>query len=250
MNSQPDQQPDQQAASSQPDPPVTSETSSTELDSRPLDCGGVSDETVGSGGCTAHALARLGVYASVDMAKTALDREGAAELARRIETHGAAYDTAKVYTPGDNWSSVVIKAAVVAAGFDFRKVDLRTVCLRDVLQHGTYFIDGTQNQHWQKGRYVFTSAPTFDGPGPEVSPQDWRHSIAVEDGQVLEQNDDTFSAKWLHLNADNTVDVSKGYMRNILKVYRLSVRTQPKPGARLASAVVTEAPPTKKACVE
>eukprot|EP01047_Picozoa_sp_COSAG01_P038862 COSAG01_NODE_3177_length_6463_cov_3.333909_5_plen_51_part_00 len=28
------------------------------------------------------------------------------------------------------------------------------------------------------------------------------------------------------------VDVSKGYMRNILKVYRISARTKPKPGAR------------------
>jgi hypothetical protein len=50
-------------------PTVTSETSPTELDSRPLDCGGVSDETVGSGGCTAYALTLLGVFSSVGMAK-------------------------------------------------------------------------------------------------------------------------------------------------------------------------------------
>jgi hypothetical protein len=79
-----------------------------ELDSRPLDCGEVSDTIVGSGGCVAHALIALGVFPSVDAAKAALDREGAAELARRIETQGPTYDTTKVYTLGDNWCSVVI----------------------------------------------------------------------------------------------------------------------------------------------
>jgi hypothetical protein len=106
------------------EPTVVSEASSKELDSRPLDSEGVSDTAIGLGGCVAHALAALGVFSSVDAAKAALDREGATELAQRLETHGSTYDTTKVYTPGDNWCSVVIKTAVVAAGFDFQKIDL------------------------------------------------------------------------------------------------------------------------------
>jgi hypothetical protein len=128
-----------------------------ELDSRPLDCGEVSDTIVGSGGCTAHALTILGVYTSVHRAKIYLNHEGAAELARRLENHGPAYPTTKVYSPGDNWCSVVIKAAIVAAGFDVQKIDLRSVCLRDVLKSGTYLIDGTQNQHWKRGRFFYTN---------------------------------------------------------------------------------------------
>jgi len=38
-------------------------------------------------------------------------------------------------------------------------------------------------------------------------------------------------------------------MRHIYRAFEV-VLFRPKPGARLASAVVTEAPPTKKACVE
>ena len=41
-------------------------------------------------------------------------------------------------------------------------------------------------------------------------------------GSVHEQNDDIFTATWLWLNEDNTVQVKKGYMRDILKVYRLT----------------------------
>ena len=41
-------------------------------------------------------------------------------------------------------------------------------------------------------------------------------------GSVLEQNNDTFTIEWLWLNADNTVQIKKGYMRDILKAYLLS----------------------------
>jgi hypothetical protein len=70
----------------------------------------IDDTSAGSGGCTAHALVILGVYPSVDAAKTALDREGAAELVRRLQKHGQAYNATKVYVLGDKWCDVVIKA--------------------------------------------------------------------------------------------------------------------------------------------
>ena len=43
------------------------------------------------------------------------------------------------------------------------------------------------------------------------------------DGVIHEQHDDKILAKWLWLQEDNSSNVRKGYMRQILKVYRLSV---------------------------
>jgi hypothetical protein len=191
------------------DPAILPATSPMELDSHSMDGGEVVGSLVGSGGCTAHALVADGVFASVDAAKAALNREGMAELKRRRDKHGTAYRSNKVYVRDDQWQIVVIKAVVIAAGFNFKKIDLDTVCLRDKLKSGTFFIDGTQNRHWQKGRHMYTSAPTENGPGPEERPQDWRHAIAVKDGKVLEQNDEMFAIKYLWLNDDNTVQFAR-----------------------------------------
>jgi hypothetical protein len=214
------------------DPAILPATSPMELDSHSMDGGEVVGSLVGSGGCTAHALVADGVFASVDAAKAALNREGMAELKRRRDKHGTAYRSNKVYVRDDQWQIVVIKAVVIAAGFNFKKIDLDTVCLRDKLKSGTFFIDGTQNRHWQKGRHMYTSAPTENGPGPEERPQDWRHAIAVKDGKVLEQNDDIFPIKYLWLNQDNTVQLDKGYMRNILKAYHITKKTNSARGTR------------------
>ena len=65
--------------------------------------------------------------------------------------------------------------------------------------------------------------PTYNGDGPDIDPKSWRHSIPVINGVIHEQNDHQISAKWLWLNDDNSVDVTKGYMRNILIVYRLTL---------------------------
>ena len=64
---------------------------------------------------------------------------------------------------------------------------------------------------------------TYTGLGPETDPAAWRHTIPVIDGVIHEQHDDKILAKWLWLQEDNSSNVRKGYMRQILKVYRLSV---------------------------
>ena len=77
----------------------------------------------------------------------------------------------------------------------------------------------------RKKRVKYVNDPAYKGAGPDTDPKSWRHSIAVIDGMIHEQNDEQILTKWLWLNGDNTVDVNKGYMRNILIVYRLTPKS-------------------------
>ena len=198
-----------------------SDTISKGLCPRPLGCENV-DDNVGSGGCTAHTLKELNVFATVAAAMTALNRNGEIELQKRIQQYGEDYETAKVYVPNDKWCSVVIKTTCIENGFDFKKLKLKEVKLSDELKSGLFFIDGIQNRDWQK-RVKYVNDPAYKGAGPDTDPKSWRHSIAVKDGKIHEQNDEKILTKWLWLNDDNTVDVNKGYMRNIQIVYRLRI---------------------------
>ena len=200
-----------------------SNTISKGLSLRPLESENV-DDNVGSGGCTAHTLEELNVFATVAAAMTALNRNGEIELQKRIQQFGGDYETAKVYVPNDKWCSVVIKTTCIENGFDFKKLKLKEVKLSDELKSGLFFIDGIQNRDWQK-RVKYVNDPAYKGAGPDTDPKSWRHSIAVIDGMIHEQNDEKILTKWLWLNDDNTVDVNKGYMRNILKVYRLTPKS-------------------------
>eukprot|EP01043_Picozoa_sp_COSAG02_P034191 COSAG02_NODE_2378_length_9005_cov_4.989782_4_plen_567_part_00 len=182
------------------------------------------EELCGSGGCTAHALWKLGVCLTQATATALLNDMGERLYRKRCEENGGSYDKARVYTAGDNWCSEVIKLAVIRAEKNFHKLDLRSrdVSLQQELKRGTFLIDGVQNRYWTKLSNEYTNAPTYTGPGPEQDANSWRHSIAVKDGRVLEQNEDVFTAKWLWLQDDNRPDVTKGYMREVLKVYRIT----------------------------
>ncbi len=81
---------------------------------------------------------------------------------------------------------------------------------------------------------VYTNIPEYTGLGPDVDPRDWCHAINVKDGRVLEQNDHKFVASWLWMDENNNIDVDKGYMRRILKVYKITKKktTEPAPGKR------------------
>ena len=203
-----------------------SDTISMELDSGPLGCENV-DDNVGGGGCTAHTLMELKVFPTVADAMTALNRNGEIELQKRIQEHDLDYEAAKVYTANDNWCRVVITQTCIQYGHDVEKLKLKNVRLKDELKSGLFIIDGTQNQDWQHGRCKYVNDPTYPGRGPDQDPKSWRHSIAVIDGTIYEQNNQKISTKWLWLNDDNTVDVNKGYMRNILIVYRLTPKIRP-----------------------
>ena len=73
------------------------------------------NDNMGNGGCTAHALFNLGVFATVAQAKVALNAAGEQILAKRREEERGDYERERVYKPDDYWLHEVIKAAVVKA---------------------------------------------------------------------------------------------------------------------------------------
>jgi hypothetical protein len=194
-------------------------------------------DNMGNGGCTAHALFKLGVFATVGQAKVALNAAGEQILAKRREEERGDYERLRVYKADDYWLHEVIKVAVVKAGYDFHKLDLVQDSLAEEVRKGAVLIDGIQNQHWMKGTVSdetnphcswHTNAPDYTGLGPEAAPGRWRHSIAVKKGRVLEQRDDEFSARWLWMGEGNRPNPERGYMRRILKAYTVT----PKRAAR------------------
>eukprot|EP01047_Picozoa_sp_COSAG01_P081887 COSAG01_NODE_16516_length_1230_cov_1.320071_1_plen_198_part_00 len=187
------------------------------------------DETTGSGGCTAHALSKLRVFASDVVAKQKLNAQLNVVLEKRRSEVRAEYPAEKVGIRDEEWCMEVIKLAVTAAGFDFEKLDLSACNLKEELKRGKHLIDGIQNREWLRDKHTYVNDPDDEGEGPETAAgrNRWRHSIAVSGGRVLEQNDDRFGMKWLWIGDGNKPDTSKGYMREILKVFKITKRDEP-----------------------
>ena len=110
--------------------------------------------------------------------------------------------------------------------------------LREVLKKGSYIIDGILNQTFYIGKRRCINGETTSKKGRIVPNEDgptknekaWRHAVAVKDGVVHEWTGDginhkivKYKLKWLWLGNDGvTPDPTQGYMRHILKVYRIS----------------------------
>ena len=63
------------------------------------------------------------------------------------------------------------------------------------------------------------------GAGPEAEPSQWRHAVAVNNGMVNEytgQGVDAFQVQWLYLGVDGVSPQPNGYLRDILRVYKLT----------------------------
>ena len=173
------------------------------------------------GACWANTLARAGIFASVTAATAALDAQ--------IEELGK-----DAGIPGDTWHLRAIDRAVCRAGHRIKA--LPADCpMRDVLEHGTYAVEGIQNKVWYLGNQkVDVWGPEM--PGPDVAPSEWRHVVCVKDGKILDwefagdgaplSDRGVQSLSALRLRADNTVDVHKGYFRSIHKVYELTPGVQ------------------------
>ena len=199
--------------------PVLENAASTD-NSSPL--GTRTGEMVGDGGCTATALAKLGVFRTVRLAMDALNAN--IDVVKQKMRPDAAADYFGV--PDDRWHPEAVKLSVTDAGYDFRKLKLQTVELRTLLKNGSYLIDGVLNDHYvmmDKGRQVDCYDDTGDTTTPASNEAVWRHSIAVRDGQILEK-EFNMSSKWLWLDANNRLDRTKGYMYKILKVYEITRR--------------------------
>ena len=109
------------------------------------------------------------------------------------------------------------------------------VNLRELFEaDGMFLLDGTLNQVWYQDdeeRISGQTRVTEDGvvvpdePSPAVLPRAWRHLVAIKNGFILEYTMDgiqKLNVNCLWIKADGvTADLSKGYFREILKVYRV-----------------------------
>eukprot|EP01046_Picozoa_sp_COSAG06_P003506 COSAG06_NODE_137_length_22365_cov_49.346313_17_plen_204_part_00 len=100
------------------------------------------EDNMGNGGCTAHALFKLGVFAMVGQAKVALNVAGEQILAKRHAEVRGDYERLRVYKVDDYWLHEVTKVVVVKAGYDFRKLDLAQCSLVEEVRKGAVLIDG------------------------------------------------------------------------------------------------------------
>jgi len=177
-------------------------------------------ETIGSGGCTAWALTKLGVYPSGEVAKSSLNEQ--LELfSAKVRPYQRVPEFLGV--PDDRWHKETVQMAVTKRGFHFRKLDLSSVDLSKEFSSGKYLVDGILNNSFVKrvGRGAFERFDTDpdDTTNPRQNPGGWRHSVAVCDGRVLEK-EFVMSAMWLWLKG-STPDPDQGYMLKILRVVRI-----------------------------
>ena len=179
---------------------------------------------VGGGGCAAHALAECGVFATADEAKAELNALIPIFLAKRVGATGdPSYPRELVGVDDDLWHIEVIGEAIRLQGWHFRKVPAASSATATALTcgPGTFFVDGTLNKHWQMGICEMLNDES-DESDPAQQPGAWRHAVAVVDGQVREQQGQRIDARWLWLDrADGSADPAKGYMRELLRVYRV-----------------------------
>ena len=203
--------PNGDAHAAQPPPSAGLVSSSVrEVDSHPpgaqLKSGSAGEdvERVGGGGCTAWGLSKLSVCASPEAAKIALDGQIGKDLWS---------------VPGSTWHPEVVKRAVVQQGFHFHKLDLTRVKLRVELKRGQFLIDGVLNASYvtlHRGKKLRRLTDPDDATTPYNNEGQWRHSVAVSDGRILEKKF-TMSTQWLWLNGANHIQRDKGALPFLLR---------------------------------
>lgn len=185
-------------------------------------------ETGGDGGCTARALAALGVFASAEDAAANLDAQIAPQHAKFVRERGEC-DEKDAGVRGEQWHDETIKNAVIAHGgwhmqrlciepTNPQKVDLK----KEFNGGGAFLLLGVTNNQWYDGsKKKPMKYPDYSKNAPAHDPAAWMHSIAVKGNKVIDFELVEPVAKSLHLRMNNQPDPKKGYMRSIRKVYRL-----------------------------
>ena len=187
-----------------------------------------------TGGCDARSLAAIGVWESETQAKEGLNafiNPVHAKFCDEQKNPQLSRDVAGV--DDSEWSFEVVSQALRSRGFHLIKVqklvpgaqELRDVNLRGVLMHGdSFLLDGYINDGYKRSKKAKRIPIGIKRHGEAYNRTDYRHSIAVIDNEV---HDSAFllkgpmSADLLWLRDDNQPDRCMGFMREILRVYRV-----------------------------
>ena len=193
------------------------------------------ETTGGDGGCTAAALANIGVFASKGAAAKALDAQIKPLHAKFVRERGEC-DESDAGIRGEQWHLEAICEAVKTAGWHFKTVPIHSgqakcVDLRDTLKDGLYLIIGVVNARFEKHRKMVWLHKGYPANAPHDNPDEWIHSIAVTDGSVQDfTRKESLAALWLQAN--NQPKPEKGYMRTIRKVWRVYKCVHPGTGCK------------------
>ena len=189
--------------------------------------GSSSPELMGEGGCVAKALAVARVWHTEEEAKVALDVQIDGVLAAR-RRHMPSYERHDVGVDGSIWAADVVKRAVIAAGFHWQKLRLETDALAEAIRlQDTVILDGVLNNAYKDRKSGKTAFIAKSSPG--CTPVDhepvWRHCVAVVSEHV---HDAAFTRAPIHADAlwladsSSTPDPERGYMRKIMKAYKIT----------------------------
>lgn len=201
------------------------------------------DVPLGEGGCVAHVLSEFGVFDTADDAKAALNKEIDNVWQQRRREVSEDFERKRVGVENDLWCAELVGRVVRARDFHFRKVNLDKHDLRGIFTEGDgidleeqegfpsgFLVDGVLNKACVVDGVEQTNDPT-DPTDPSTHEQCWRHAVAVVNGEVREQHDERFTvAGSFHIGEDNQIDMSKGYMRKILKVVHIARCRKPGTG--------------------
>ena len=191
-----------------------------------------------SGGCDARTLVNLGVYSDDAAAKEALNAQ--IDNVHQIFLKNDASCKRECAGLEDvEWSNEVVSKAVREAGFHMVKVQrgvdgakhVRDVDLKTMFKGGEgYFVDGFLNRQYVRGskKVPIRVAGSTDNR--------WRHSTAVVGNQVLDHPafilGGSMSASYLHLDGHSTPNRQKGFLREILRAYRVFKCKRPGTGCK------------------
>lgn len=191
-------------------------------------------DVIGTGGCFAVALSALEVLGDSKVEVSAkLDAQinkQHEEFNEQRSTKGQApYDRHRIGVEGQQWHPEVVRRALKMeygpGGYVFKKADLSLPWHTSVTGTGTYIIDGILNRSYihKEGckRGVRMYQPGHDVPDLN---DDWRHCIAL----------DLYKGEFYCIGAGGWAPIAdlwvddrghpdqhKGYMKRILKVYRV-----------------------------
>mgnify|MGYP007125161324 CR=1 FL=1 len=199
----------------------------------------------GDGGCTAVALAAVGVWPSVAEAAAALNAE-IAPLHQKWTRERGPCDESEAGIRGEQWHEEAIKNAIIAKGWHVTKLVLHptkadAVSLKaELASGGSYLVFGVTNNVWRmrfKGGKVTRQPlkyPDEPADGPSRSTDGWHHTVAIVGGQL---HDHAVAMRLtsehpLWLRNDNQPDRERGWLRSIRKVWRLSPCNRPGGGCR------------------